>query len=146
MKADEIKSTEAKGISPVEHTIAYDDITAIVNPKNPVSNLSFDQLRRIYDGNITNWKEVGGEDKPITVISRDSSSGTYEYFKEAVLKGSEYTPKALTQGTTGGIIGEVSLNPNAIGYVGYGYLDESESVKALNLDKGNSSVSPLLRI
>jgi phosphate transport system substrate-binding protein len=142
MKADEIKSAEAKGIKPIEHTIAYDGIAVIVNPTNPVSNLTFGQLRGIYDGKISNWKEVGGEDKPIAVISRDSSSGTYEYFKETILKGSEYTPKALTQGTTGGIIGEVSQNPNAIGYVGYGYLDES--VKALGLDKGNRSVPPTL--
>lgn len=143
MKDDEIKSAEGKGINPVETTIAYDGITAIVNPSNPVSNLTFDQLRGIYDGNITNWKEVGGEDKPIAVISRDSSSGTYEYFKETVLKGNEFTPKALTQGTTGGIVGEVSQNPSAIGYIGYGYLDES--VKALSLDKGNGSISPTLK-
>jgi phosphate transport system substrate-binding protein len=142
MKADEIKSAEAKGINPVEHTIAYDGITAVVNPANPVSNLTFDQLRSIYNGNISNWKEVGGEDKKIAAISRDSSSGTYEYFKEAVLKGDEYRPDALTQAATGGIVGEVSQNPNAIGYVGVAYLDDS--VKALNLDKGNGSVSPTL--
>ncbi|RPJ65556.1 MAG: phosphate ABC transporter substrate-binding protein, partial [Alphaproteobacteria bacterium] len=65
MKADEIKSAEAKGINPVEHTIAYDGITTVVNPANPVSNLTFDQLRGIYNGNISNWKEVGGEDKKI---------------------------------------------------------------------------------
>jgi phosphate transport system substrate-binding protein len=143
MKAEEIKSAEAKGINPTEHTIAYDGITAIVNPANPVSKLTFDQLLGIYDGNISNWKEVGGEDKPIAVISRDSSSGTYEYFKETVLKGEEFTPKALTQGTTGGIVGEVSQNPNAIGYIGFGYLDKS--VKALSLDNGNGSISPSLK-
>lgn len=142
MKDAEIKSAEAKGIKPVEHTVAYDGITVIVNPKNPVSNLTFDQLHAIYDGNISNWKEVGGEDKPIAVISRDSSSGTYEYFKEAVLKGSEFRQDVLTQAATGGIVREVSQNPNAIGYIGFAYLDNS--VKALSLDKGNGSVSPTL--
>ena len=73
------------------------------------------------------------------MISRDSSSGTYEDFKEDVLLGDEYRPDALTQPATGGIVGEVSQNPNAIGYIGFAYLDNS--VKALNLDKGNGSVS-----
>ncbi len=140
MKTDEIKAAEANGVKPVEHTIAYDGITVIVNPKNPVSGLTFAQLRGIYNGSISNWKEVGGTDSTITVISRDSSSGTYEYFKEAILLGDEYRPDALTQPATGGIVGEISQNPGAIGYVGVAYLDES--VKALNLDAGNGSEAP----
>ncbi len=80
----ETENANKNGVNPVEYTIAYDGITAIVNPKNPVSNLTFAQLSGIYTGNISNWKDVGGEDKPIAVISRDSSSGTYAYFKEAV--------------------------------------------------------------
>jgi len=140
MKTDEIKAAEAKGINPVENTIAYDGITVVVNPKNPVSELTFNQLRGVYNGSISNWKEVGGEDKQIAVISRDSSSGTYEYFKEAVLLGDEYRPDALTQPATGGIVGEVSQNPNAVGYIGVAYLDNT--VKALNLNKGNGSEAP----
>ena len=140
MKTDEIKAAEANGVKPVEHTIAYDGITVVVNPKNPVSGLTYAQLRGIYNGSISNWKEVGGIDSTITVISRDSSSGTYEYFKEAILLGDEYRPDALTQPATGGIVGEISQNPGAIGYVGVAYLDES--VKALNLDAGNGSEAP----
>ena len=140
MKTDEIKAAKAKGINPVEHTIAYDGITVVVNPKNPVSKLTFDQLRGIYNGSISNWKDVGGEDKQIVVISRDSSSGTYKDFKKDVLLGDEYRPDALTQPATGGIVTEVSQNPNAIGYIGFAYLDKN--VKALSLDKGNGSVSP----
>ena len=83
---------------------------------------------------------MAGAIQPIVAISRDSSSGTYEYFKEAVLLGDEYRPDALTQPATGGIVGEVSQNPNAIGYIGVAYLDES--VKALNLDAGNGSEAP----
>ncbi|WP_292390473.1 PstS family phosphate ABC transporter substrate-binding protein [Methanosarcina sp. UBA5] len=140
IKAEEIKAARANGINPVEHAIAYDGISVIVNPQNPVSELTFDQLRGIYNGSISNWKEVGGEDKPIVAISRDSSSGTYEYFKEEVLHGDEFRPDALTQPATGGIMGEVSQNPNAIGYIGVAYLDGS--VKGLNLNRGNGSVAP----
>ena len=140
MKPDEINAAKAKGINPVEHTIAYDGISVIVNPKNPISELTFAQLRGIYNGSISNWKEVGGADAPIVAISRDSSSGTYEYFKEAVLLGDEYRPDALTQPATGGIVGEVSQNSNAVGYIGVAYLDEN--IKALNLDAGNGSEAP----
>jgi phosphate transport system substrate-binding protein len=140
MKEDEIQKAEANGVTPVEHVIAYDGISVVVNPNNPVSELTFDQLRGIYNGSIGNWKEVGGEDRRIAVISRDSSSGTYEYFKEEVLLGDEYRPDALTQPATGGIVGEVSQNPNSIGYIGVAYLDES--VKALSLDSGNGFEYP----
>lgn len=140
MKEDEIQKAGANGITPMEHVIAYDGISVVVNPNNPVSELTFDQLRGIYNGSISNWKDVGGEDRRIAVISRDSSSGTYEYFKEEVLLGDEYRPDALTQPATGGIVGEVSQNPNAIGYIGVAYLDES--VKALSLDNGNGFEYP----
>jgi phosphate transport system substrate-binding protein len=140
VKTEEIEAARVNGINPVEHAIAYDGISVIVNPQNPVSELTFGQLRGIYNGSISNWKEVGGENRPIVAISRDSSSGTYEYFKEEVLLGDEYRPDALTQPATGGIMGEVSQNPNAIGYIGVAYLDES--VKGLNLDRGNGSMAP----
>ncbi|MCQ1537250.1 PstS family phosphate ABC transporter substrate-binding protein [Methanosarcina sp. KYL-1] len=140
MKDSEIENAEANGISPMEHTIAYDGISVVVNPKNPVSELTFDQLRGIYNGSISNWKDVGGEAGPIAVISRDSSSGTYEYFKEEVLLEDEYRPDALTQPTTGAIVSEVSQNPNAIGYIGVAYLDDS--VKAVSLDSGDGFQYP----
>ncbi len=140
MKTDEIEAAKANGINPIEHTIAYDGISVVVNPSNPVSELTFGQLRGIYNGSISNWKDVGGEDRPIAVISRDSSSGTYEYFKEAILLGDEYRPDALTQPATGGVVWEVSQNPGAIGYIGVAYLDKS--VKALNLNAGNGSEAP----
>ena len=138
--SNETESAKKNGINPVEHSIAYDGITAVVNPANPVSKLTFDQLRGIYNGSISNWKEVGGEDKPIAVISRDSSSGTYKDFQKDVMLGDEYRPDALTQPATGGVVGEVSQNPNAIGYIGFAYIDNS--IKALSLDKGNGSITP----
>ena len=121
-------------------TIAYDGITVIVNPANSVSSLTFNQLRGIYNGSISNWKEVGGADRPIVAISRDSSSGTYKDFQKDVLLGDEYRPDALTQPATGGVVTEVSQNANAIGYIGFAYLDKS--IKDLSLDKGNGSVAP----
>jgi len=140
MTTDEIKKANTNGIKPVEHVIAYDGITVIVHPKNPISKLTFDQLRGIYNGSICNWKQVDGEDKQISVISRDSSSGTYADFKKDVLLGDEVRPDALTQATTGGIVTEVAHNQNAIGYIGFAYVDNS--IKVLSLDKGNGSVLP----
>jgi phosphate transport system substrate-binding protein len=139
--ANETEAAQKNGVKPVKTSIAYDGITVVVNPANPVSNLTFDQLRGIYNGSVSNWKEVGGEDKPITVISRDSSSGTYKDFQKDVLKGDEYRPDALTQPATGGIVSEVSQNANAIGYIGFAYLDSSK-MKVLNLDAGNGFVTP----
>ncbi len=140
MTGDEVKSAEAKGINPVKTTIAYDGITVVVNPANSVSSLTFNQLRGIYNGSISNWKVVGGADTPIAVISRDSSSGTYKDFQKDVLLGDNYRPDALTQPATGGVVTEVSQNANAIGYIGFAYLDKT--VKAVSLDKGNGSVAP----
>ncbi len=137
---NETQNAKQNGINPVATTIAHDGITVVVNPKNPVSNLTFAQLRGIYNGSISNWKEVGGQDSPITVISRDSSSGTYKDFQELAMNKDNYRPDALAQSATGGIVSEVSQNPNAIGYIGFAYLDNS--TKALSLDKGNGSVSP----
>ncbi len=138
--SDETEAAKKNGINPVEHLVAYDGITVIVNPANPVSKLTFDQLRGIYNGSISNWKDVGGEDKPIVAITRDSSSGTYKDFQKDVLLGDEYRTDAITQPATGGIVSEVSQNQNAIGYIGFAYLDSR--TKALSLDKGNGSVSP----
>jgi phosphate transport system substrate-binding protein len=111
----------------------------IVNPKNTVSKITFNQLRGIYDGSISNWKQVGGEDKPIALISRDSSSGTYADVKKDV-GFNEYRPDALTQATTGGIVSEVAQNPNAIGYIGFAYVNKN--IKVLSLDNGKGSILP----
>lgn len=138
--ANETEAAKAKGINPVENAIAYDGITVVVNPANSVSSLTFDQLRGIYNGSISNWKDVGGTDAPIAVISRDSSSGTYKDFQKDVLLGDNYRPDALTQPATGSVVTEASQNPNAIGYIGFAYLDKT--VKALSLNKGTGFVVP----
>ncbi|MCC7576607.1 MAG: PstS family phosphate ABC transporter substrate-binding protein [Methanomethylovorans sp.] len=140
MKDSEIEKAKQNGIDPLETTIGWDGIAVVVNPENPVNQLTFTQLKAIYDGNISNWKDVGGDDRKITVISRDSSSGTYEYFKEEILVGSEYRQDALVQPATGAIVQEIAQNRGAIGYIGYAYVDNS--VKALALDGGEGVFVP----
>jgi phosphate transport system substrate-binding protein len=133
----EIKKTESelakvKGVNPIETVVAIDAIVPIVNPRNPVKNLSIDQLSQIYQGKITNWKEVGGEKLEIVVISRDSSSGTFEAWGELVLKGAKVSPRAQMQASSGAIVQAVSKNRYALGYIGLGYVDKS--VKALTVN------------
>ena len=140
MKDSEIEEAKQKGINPVKTTIGWDGIAVVVNPENPVTQLTFTQLKSIYDGNISNWKDVGGEDRKITVISRDSSSGTYEYFKEEILVDREYRQDALVQPATGAIVQEIAQNKGAIGYIGYAYVDNS--VKSLALDGGEGVFVP----
>jgi len=118
--------------------VAIDAIVPIENPKNAVRSLTVDQLSQIYQGKITNWKEVGGEDLQIVVISRDSSSGTFEAWGELVLKGAKVTPRAQLQASNGAIVQAVSKNKYARGYSGLGYLDGS--VKGLMVNGVEASV------
>lgn len=140
----EIKPEEkAKLPEAVATPVARDGIAVIVNPANTVAAISKDDLGKIYRGEITNWKEVGGADAPIVLISRDSSSGTYEYFKEAVVgKDAEFAKSAKLLPSTQAIVDEVKANPNAIGYIGVGY--ESSDIKVVKLDGVASSVATVL--
>jgi phosphate transport system substrate-binding protein len=105
--------------------VAFDAIIPVVNPKNKVSNLSIDQLSQIYQGKITNWKEVGGEDLKIVVISRDSSSGTFESWDHFVMKKAKVTPKAQMLASNGALVTAVAKNRYAIAYLGMGYVNKS---------------------
>ncbi len=135
---DEIAAAEANGIQPVEHVIARDAIAVIVNPENPVDQLTLDQISRIYRGDISNWKEVGGEDRPIVRLSRETNSGTHVYFLEAVVRlGNKndktiFSPLTLLLPSSEGIIAEVRDNPNAIGYDGLGYVTPEVKVIAVS--------------
>lgn len=133
MKANEVEKAKAKGVKPVKHVVAFDCIIPIVNPSNPVSNLTVDQLRDIYTGKVKNWKEVGGPDKPIVVLSRDTSSGTYEVWEQKVLRKEPVSPRALTVASSGAMIQTVAKNPLAIGYDGIGYVDQ-RFVKPLKIN------------
>jgi len=128
IKDEEIAQAQANGIQPVEHIIARDAIAVIVNPENPVSELTLQQISDIYSGKITNWMVVGGDDRPIVRLSRETNSGTHVYFLETVLRLGDKESKTLFAMNTlllpssEGIIAEVRQNPNAIGYDGLGYV------------------------
>ena len=130
--ANEVELAKSKGVNPITTVVAIDGIVPIVNPKNKIKNLSIDQLSQIYQGKITNWKEVGGDDLQIVVVSRDSSSGTFETWAEMVLHKAKVTPRAEMQASNGAIVQVVSENRYAIGYIGLGYVNKS--IKALTVN------------
>jgi phosphate transport system substrate-binding protein len=132
IKSSEIELAKSKGVNPVEHVVAFDAIIPVVHPKNKVKNLSIDQLSQIYQGKITNWKEVGGDDLKIVVISRDSSSGTFESWDHFVMKKAKVTPRAQMLASNGALVTAVSKNRYAIAYLGIGYVNKS--VKPLSVD------------
>lgn len=128
IKPEEMAAAQANGIHPVEHVVARDAIAVIVHPSNPVSQLTIQQISDIYSGKITNWKEVGGEDRPIVLLSRETNSGTHVFFLEEVLRQGRkddktlFSPDTLLMPSSEGITAEVRDNPNAIGYDGLGYV------------------------
>jgi phosphate transport system substrate-binding protein len=143
MKAEEKDQLKAKGGEAVETKVARDGIAVIANSGNAVENLTKDQLGKIYRGEVTNWKQVGGADKPIVLVSRDPSSGTYEYFKEAIVgKDKNFAKSAKLLPSNQAIVDEVKANADAIGYVGVGY--ESTDVKVVGLDGVKASVDTVL--
>jgi phosphate transport system substrate-binding protein len=141
MKNEEVKLAFEKGVYPVPFAIAYDCIVPVVHPENTVADLSAAQLKSIYMGEIKNWKDVGGPDKEIVVVSRDTSSGTYEVWEEKVMKKERVYAGALLQASSGAVAQAVSKNKYAIGYLGIGYIDRS--VKALTVNKipGNAETA-----
>ena len=132
IKGNEVELAKSKGVNPVETIVAVDAIVPIVNPRNKVANLSIDQLSQIYQGKITNWKEVGGDNLQIVVVSRDSSSGTFEAWSEMVLHKAKVAPRAQMQASNGAIVQVVSKNRYAIGYIGLGYINRA--VKPLTVN------------
>jgi phosphate transport system substrate-binding protein len=137
---EKLKLTEA-GKAFKEIIIGHDALAVVVNPNNKVSNLTREQLSNIFTGKITNWKEVGGENLPIVVYSRETSSGTYEFFKEHILENKNYASNVLSMPATGAIIQSVSQTKGAIGYVGLAYIEKT--VKTINVSfDGKTFVSP----
>jgi phosphate transport system substrate-binding protein len=148
IKTEEIDQAKQAGFTPVEFTVARDAIAVIVNPENPVNDLTLSQISQIYRGDIVNWKEVGGEDRPIVRLSRETNSGTHVYFLETVVRlGSKtdkaiFSPDTLLLPSSEGIISEVRDNPNAIGYDGLGYVTKEVKVLGVGRDPGSSFVLP----
>jgi phosphate transport system substrate-binding protein len=130
IKDKEIAQAVKNKIYPVPFAVAYDCIVPIVHPSNPVTNLTLEQLKGIYKGNIKNWKEVGGPDLELVVVSRDTSSGTYEVWEEKVMNKERVSPGALLQASNGAVAQAVAKNKNSIGYIGLGYVNNT--VKALS--------------
>lgn len=132
MKPEEFKAAVEKGVYPVAHVVAVDGIAIIVHPSNPVSNLTVSQVRDIYTGKITNWKQIGGPNVQIVMISRDTNSGTYESFETLVMNKEKLNENVEYVGSNGAVRQRVQSTPAAIGYVGLGFVDKT--VKALKID------------
>lgn len=148
MKKEEFEEAKAAGIDAVEHIIARDAIAVIVNPENPVNELTLQQIAAIYRGDINNWSEIGGVDRPIVRLSRETNSGTHVYFLETVVRLGRKEDKSLFAMNTlllpssEGIISEVRDNPNAIGYDGLGYVIPEVKVLGVAKNEGEAFVIP----
>lgn len=146
----EIEKARAGGVEPTEAIVGLDGIAAVVNPKNPAKNITTDQLRDIFMGNIKNWKELGGKDMPIVILSREVNSGTHVFFKEHILRRGnpkgheEFSPYALLMPSSQAIADEVSQNENAIGYYGMGYISPNQKVIAVAKDANSPFVEPTI--
>jgi len=150
MKPEEIAAAKANGITPVQLVVARDAIAVVVNPSNPVSRLTLPQISDIYTGKITNWREVGGEDRPIVLLSRESNSGTYVYFLENVIRLGKkssllFSPDTLLMPSSEGISTEVRQNPNTIGYDGLGYVTSDQKMIAVAASTAGPYVLPSVK-
>ncbi|MCF7920368.1 MAG: phosphate ABC transporter substrate-binding protein [Candidatus Cloacimonetes bacterium] len=141
-KTKEIVQAKSNGVNLYENIVANDAIAIIVNSSNPVNALTLAQITSIYNGSITNWKDLGGPSMPIVVISRDVSSGTYEVFSTIVMGGNASTDSALMLASNNAVATTVKDTPGAIGYVGIGYL--SSDVKGVSVDGVTASKKTVL--
>lgn len=149
MKDREIAEAQSNDIEPTEHVVAIDALAVIIHPDNPVDGLTLGQLSDIYTGRISNWKEVGGADAPIILLSRETNSGTHVYFLETVVRLGDkenediFAPQTLLMPSSVGITSELRRNPNAIGYDGLGYVDPAhEKIVPLATDTERPFVEP----
>lgn len=148
IKDEERALAEDNGVTPVEFIVAQDAIAVVVHPSNPIDELSIPQISAIYSGQINNWSEVGGEDRPIVRLSRETNSGTHVYFLEEVLRQGDqdddtlFSMDTLLMPSSEGISAEVRQNPNAIGYDGLGYVTEGMKVIAIARDPEGPYIMP----
>ena len=132
IKDTEIQKAAANGRDPVAHIVAMDGIAVVVNKSNPIDKLSKKQVRDIFTGKITDWSQLGGNSGKIAVISRDTSSGTFEAFGELVMNKEKVMPSALMQASNQAVAKNIAQAPSAIGYVGLGFM--SGDIKALEIE------------
>jgi phosphate transport system substrate-binding protein len=123
--------------------IAYDALAIITHPSNPVDSISLKELKLVYQDSIKNWKEIGGENRRIIAFNRESSSGTYEFFKSEALKKQKFG-KLETVGANGELIEKIAANPRSIGYVGIAYLTPKVKTLKVYKEKGTSAVAPTI--
>lgn len=149
MKPEEIQSAKDNGMDPQEFILARDGLSIIVHPSNPVTTLTMEQLGKIYKGEVTNWKDVGGEDKPIVLYGRQSTSGTFSFFRDAVVK-SDYAQSMRQMEGTQAIVDGVLADTQGVGYAGVGYVVKEdgavrEDIKVLTISsaQGGEAISPL---
>jgi len=148
IKAEEQETAQANGVLPIEHVVARDAIAVVVHPSNPVDQLTIGQISSIYRGDVTNWREVGGEDRPIVLLSRESNSGTHVYFLEQVVRQGDkgdktlFSPDTLLLPSSEGISSEVRQNPDVIGYDGLGYVTPDQKMIAVARDPAGPYVLP----
>ncbi|MDD4955262.1 MAG: phosphate ABC transporter substrate-binding protein [Candidatus Omnitrophica bacterium] len=148
IKDKEVALARGKGINPNEIKVALDGLAVVVNPNNPVSKLTLKQLADIFTGRISNWKEIGGSDEKIVILSREVNSGTHVYFKEHVLRGNdpsskeEFAPSALMLSSSQAIADEVAGNPAAIGYYGMGYISKKQKPVMIAKDEKSEYEMP----
>lgn len=125
-----------------EKVISFDALAVVVHPENKISQLTREQLEGIFTGAITNWKELGGDDAQIIVYSRETSSGTYEFFKEHVMAKKNYAGNVLSTSSTGAIVQSISQTKGAIGYIGLPYINSSVKALAVSYDQGKTFIAP----
>ena len=148
IKEKEIALARKKGTEPNEIKVALDGLAVVVSPGNPVGKLTMDELVGIFTGRIANWKELGGKDERIVILSREVNSGTHVYFKEHVLRKmdpaskEEFAPGALMLSSSQAIADEVAGNSAAIGYYGMGYISPKQKPVAIAKDKASDFVTP----
>ncbi len=148
IKDEEVTQAQANGMDPVEYVVAGDAIAVVVHPSNPVDGLTIPQLSDIFSGKVTNWREVGGEDRPIVLLSRESNSGTHVFFLEEVVRQGDaedrtlFSPDTLLMPSSEGISAEIRQNPNTIGYDGLGYVTPDQKVVAVARSAGAPYVEP----
>lgn len=148
IKDEERSSALDNGVDPVESVVAGDAIAVVVHPSNPVDGLTIPQLSAIFSGKITNWRDLGGEDRPIVLLSRESNSGTHVYFLEEVVRQGDkedktlFSPDTLLMPSSEGISAEVRHNPNAIGYDGLGYVTHDQKVVTVAPADGEPYIRP----
>ena len=142
LKMDEKMKLQEAGRNIKEVQIAWDALSIVVNPSNPVKQLTREQIEGIYTGKIKNWKEVGGADLAIVAYSRESSSGTYEFFKENVMNKKNFGTSILNMPATGAIVQSVSQTKGAIGYIGFAYMEKTVHDIKVSYDHGKTFIEP----